>query len=331
MSNSKLVSYTKISPNSDPREHKIDKITIHHMAGNLTVERCGEVFASSKREASSNYGVGSDGRVGMYVEEKDRAWTSSNAENDHRAVTIEVANDGGAPEWHVSDKALEVTIELCVDICQRNEIPRLNFTGDKSGNLTMHKWFAATACPGPYLESKFPYIAEEVNKRLEAAKAPETTDELYRVRKTWEDSKSQIGAYKVLDNAKKKADANKGYKVFDGSGKLVYDSGETAIHTPNRYAKKSVEEIAKEVIAGKWGNGSARKTAIEKAGYDYDAVQNKVNEILKPKTPAKKSVDEIAREVIAGKWGNGATRKARLIKAGYDYNAVQRRVNALLR
>lgn len=330
MSNSKLVSYTKISPNSDPRNHKIDKITIHHMAGNLTVERCGDVFASSKREASANYGVGSDGRVGMYVEEKDRAWTSSNAENDHRAVTIEVANDGGAPKWRVSDKALEATIELCVDICQRNEIPRLNFTGDKSGNLTMHKWFTATACPGPYLESKFPYIADEVNKRLEAAKAPETTDELYRVRKTWEDSKTQLGAYKVLDNAKKKADANKGYKVFDGSGKLVYDSGETAIHTPNRYAK-SVEGIAKEVIAGEWGNGSARKTAIEKAGYDYDAVQDKVNEILKPKTPAKKSVDEIAREVIAGKWGNGATRKARLIKAGYDYNAVQRRVNALLR
>ena len=220
MSNSKLVNYTKISPHSNPRNHKIDKITIHHMAGNLSVETCGNVFQS--REASSNYGVGSDGRVGMYVEEKDRAWTSSNPANDHRAVTIEVANDGGAPDWHVSDKALEKTIELCVDICLRNEIPRLNFTGDKSGNLTMHKYFTATACPGPYLESKFPYIAEEVNKRLEAAKAPETpeaTEELYRVRKTWEDAKTQVGAYKILDNAKKKADANEGYKVFDAAGK----------------------------------------------------------------------------------------------------------------
>jgi len=169
MSNSKLVNYTKISPNStNPRNHKIDKITIHHMAGNLSVETCGNVFAPKSRKASSNYGVGSDGRVGLYVDEANRAWTSSNAGNDNRAVTIEVANDGGAPDWHVSDKALEKTIELCVDICKRNGIPRLNFTGDKSGNLTMHKWFANTNCPGPYLESKFPYIAEEVNKRLGA-------------------------------------------------------------------------------------------------------------------------------------------------------------------
>lgn len=167
MSNSKLVNYTKISPNStNPRNHKIDKITIHHMAGNLSVETCGNVFAPKSKKASSNYGVGSDGRVGLYVDEANRAWTSSNAANDHRAVTIEVANDGGAPNWHVSDKALEKTIELCVDICKRNGIPRLNFTGDKTGNLTMHKWFAKTTCPGPYLESKFSYIAEEVNKRL---------------------------------------------------------------------------------------------------------------------------------------------------------------------
>lgn len=330
MSNSTLVNYTKISPHREPRSHKIDKITIHHMAGNLSVETCGNVFRG-KRKASSNYGVGSDGRVGMYVEETDRAMTSSNAANDNRAVTIEVANDDGAPDWHVSDKALEKTIELCVDICRRNDIPRLNFTGDKSGNLTMHKYFTATACPGPYLGGKFPYIAEEVNKRLAALEAPETpeaTEDLYRVRKTWEDSKTQVGAYKVLDNAKKKADANEGYKVFDESGKCVYDPAPPKVEAP---AKKTIEEIAKEVIAGKWGNGSARKDAIVKAGYDYDAVQTKVNEILKPKTPAKKSVDEIAREVIAGKWGNGATRKARLIRAGYDYNAVQRRVNALLR
>lgn len=102
----------------------------------------------------------------MYVEERDRAWTSSNANNDHQAITIEVANDGGAPDWHVSDIALAKLIDLCVDICQRNNIKKLNFTGDKTGNLTMHKWFAATGCPGPYLESKFPYIAEQVNKRL---------------------------------------------------------------------------------------------------------------------------------------------------------------------
>lgn len=178
MSNSPLVNYTKISPNSsNPRNHKIDKITIHHMAGNLSVETCGEVFQPTSRQASSNYGIGSDGRVGMYVEEKNRAWTSGNRENDNRAVTIEVANDGGAPNWHVSDAALAKTIELCVDICKRNGIARLNYTGDKSGNLTMHKWFQSTNCPGPYLGSKFQYIADEVNKRLSGDEKKTKIDE----------------------------------------------------------------------------------------------------------------------------------------------------------
>ena len=167
MSNSPLVSYTKISPNSNnPRNKPITKITIHHMAGNLSIESCGNIFAKASRNASSNYGIGSDGRIGMYVEEKNRSWCSSSAANDNQAITIEVANDGGAPNWHVSDKALASLIDLCTDICRRNGIARLNFTGDASGNLTQHNYFAATACPGPYLKSKFQYIADEVNKRL---------------------------------------------------------------------------------------------------------------------------------------------------------------------
>lgn len=166
-SNSKLVVYKKLSPNYNKRlGRKIKKITIHHMAGNLTIEKCGDIFAAKSRKASSNYGIGTDGRVGMYVEEKNRSWCSSSASNDYQAITIEVANCGGSPEWKVSDKALESTIELCVDICKRNKIKELKFTGDKSGNLTLHKYFAATSCPGRYLESKMPYIAKEVNKRL---------------------------------------------------------------------------------------------------------------------------------------------------------------------
>jgi len=187
MSNSSLVNYTQLSPNcSKPRNHVIDKLTIHHMAGNLSVEQCGSVFAPTNRQASANYGIGTDGRVGLYVDEANRSWCSSNAANDNRAVTIEVANDEVGGNWHVSDIALAKLIDLCVDICQRNGISRINYTGDKSGNLTMHKWFAATACPGPYLESKFPYIAEQVNARLENAlqpTAPTPSDATpYRVR-----------------------------------------------------------------------------------------------------------------------------------------------------
>lgn len=174
MSNSSLISYTKISPNrTSPRKKPIRKITIHHMAGNLTVEQCGAVFAPTSRRASSNYGIGTDGRIGMYVEEKDRAWTSSSPDNDNQAVTIEVANNTLGPNWTVSDNAMASLIDLCVDICKRNGIQRLNFTGDKTGNLTMHCYFKSTLCPGPYLKSKFPYIASEVNKRLGAEAAPE--------------------------------------------------------------------------------------------------------------------------------------------------------------
>jgi hypothetical protein len=191
MSNSSLVNYTKISPNSsNPRNKKISKITIHHVAGNLTVEQIGDVFASRSRQASSNYGIDSNGRVGLYVDEKNRAWTSGNKENDNQAVTIEVANDEIGGQWHVSDKALSKLIDLCVDICKRNGITKLNFTGNKTGNLTMHKWFQATACPGPYLESKFPYIADEVNKRLNSSSS--TT--LYCV---------QVGAFSSKSNAEK--------------------------------------------------------------------------------------------------------------------------------
>lgn len=194
MSRSSLVDYVKISPNSsNPRNNKIKKITIHHMAGDLTVEGCGNVFQNKNRQASSNYGVDSNGRVGLYVEEENRAWTSSNKVNDNQAITIEVANDGGAPDWHVSDKALTKTIWLCVDICRRNGIERLNFTGDSSGNLTMHKMFTATTCPGPYLESKMQYIANEVNKIL--PDNTESNDVLYRV---------QVGAYSVKENAERK-------------------------------------------------------------------------------------------------------------------------------
>lgn len=153
---------------------KIDKITIHHMAGNLSAETCGKVFKT--RKASTNYGIGSDGRVGCYVLEENRAWSTTNSANDRRAINIEVANDVIGGSWHVSDKALAKCIDLCVDICKRHGIKKLNYTGGKDGNLTRHNMFMSTSCPGPYLQSKFPYIADEVNKRLNGSTpTPEPT------------------------------------------------------------------------------------------------------------------------------------------------------------
>lgn len=173
MSNSSLVDYVKISPNKQVMTNKVvRKITIHHMAGDLSVETCGNVF-QKKGGVSTNYGIGSDGRVGLYVDEKDRSFASANRENDAQAVTMEVANDVIGGNWHVSDKALAKTIELCADICKRNGIDKLIWTGDKTGNLTVHRFFIATACPGEYLMSKMQYIADEVNKLL----VPQKVDE----------------------------------------------------------------------------------------------------------------------------------------------------------
>ena len=177
---SKLTQYVRLSPNcTKPRNRPVDAITIHHVAGNATVEALGELFARESRQASANYGIGSDGRIACFVEEENRSWCSGSRDNDHRAITIEVANCTGEPAWEVSEAAYEALLDLCEDICRRYDF-RLNYTGDATGNLTMHKWFQATGCPGPYLEARFPQIAEEVNRRLDG-------DRFYRV---------QVGAFR---------------------------------------------------------------------------------------------------------------------------------------
>lgn len=170
--NSSLVSYTALSPNCSVRTKPITKITPHHMAGNLTVESCGNIFANPARKASSNYGIGTDGRIALYVEEKNRAWTSGNADNDQSAVTMEVANCAGAPNWEISDKAWNSLVNLCVDICQRNGIKALTWTGGKDGSLTCHYMFQATACPGPYMKGRMAELANTVNARLGSQPAP---------------------------------------------------------------------------------------------------------------------------------------------------------------
>lgn len=220
MSNSSLVSYTKISPNKTVnRNHKIDTITIHCVVGQLSVESIGSTFSNKSRKASSNYGIGKDGRIGMYVEEKDRSWCSSNAANDHRAITIECASDKTHP-YAINDKVYASLIDLCVDICERNHIKELKWKGKKSligqvdkQNMTVHRWFANKSCPGEYIYSRLGKIADEVNARL---------------------------------NSK----------------------------------KKTIDEIAHEVIRGLWGNGQDRKDRLTKAGYDYSTVQKRVNELI---------------------------------------------------
>lgn len=171
MSQSPLVDYTKISPyHTHPRQDTIKKITIHHMAGKLSVYECGEVF--QRRKASAHYGIDAEGRIGQYVLEEDRSWSTESGDNDHQAINIELANTLGDPDWPVADITIDRCVELCVDICRRNGITSIKYTGDAAGNLTLHKWFMATLCPGPYLEARMRHIADRINEGLKEAPTP---------------------------------------------------------------------------------------------------------------------------------------------------------------
>lgn len=185
--NSTLVKYKRLSPNnSGARNHAIDRISIHCVVGQCSVETLGAIFAPTSKQASSNYGIGPDGRIGMYVEEKDRSWCTggsmrvngiSGSSNDYQAVTIEVASDIKHP-YAITDKAMAALIELCADICRRNGIRQLLWQGDKSlvgqvskQNLTVHRWFANKACPGDYIYERLGDIAAKVNAKLGATAA----------------------------------------------------------------------------------------------------------------------------------------------------------------
>ena len=172
MSNSPLVNYTKISPNKTKgRNHSIDTITIHCVVGQVSVQSLGQIFQTKK--ASSNYGIGYDGKVGMYVEECDRSWCSSNAANDNRAITIECASDMKEP-YAIKGVVYNKLIDLVTDICKRNGIKQLVWSTSKSDrvnhkngcNMTCHRDYANKSCPGTYIYEREGQIAAEVNKRL---------------------------------------------------------------------------------------------------------------------------------------------------------------------
>lgn len=244
--NSKLVSYTKLGPNhSGQRTHSIDRITPHCVVGQLSCESICGYFTSPSRQASCNYGIGKDGRISLCVEEKNRSWCSSSNANDQRAVTIECASDMSEP-YTMNSAVYNSLIKLCVDVCRRNGKKELLWLADKNKTLnyapksdemvlTVHRWFANKSCPGNWLYSRLGDLAAKVTSELSKTTSGGSTasiSQMYRVRKTWSDFKSQLGAYKVLANAKKKADENVGFKVFDASGNVVYPATATPAPAP---------------------------------------------------------------------------------------------------
>lgn len=279
--NSPLVSCVKLSPNhSGQRTHNIDTITVHCVVGQCSAETIGSIFAPESKEASSNYGVGYDGKIGMYVEEKNRSWCTSSRANDQRAITIEVAS-GATEPYAFNDAAYTRLIELCIDICKRNGKNKVVWFGDKDKTLayepadgemvlTVHRWFANKSCPGSWMYARMDDLASKVN----AALSNKTNRTLYRV---------QVGAYYKKENAKNMLAKLKA-AGFDGFIATVEAEQEEA---PKQEAKpeapkvtlKSIDEIAREVIRGNWGNGQDRVNRLKAAGYDPKKVQDRVNEL----------------------------------------------------
>lgn len=301
--NSSLVSYTKLSPNhSGKRTHSIDRITPHCVVGQLSAESICGCFTSTSRQASCNYGIGTDGRVSLCVEEKNRSWCSSSNANDQRAVTIECASDMKAP-YAMNSKVYESLIKLCTDICKRNGKKKLLWLGSKSKALnyspksdemviTVHRWFANKSCPGDWLYSRLDDLAEKVTKNLSgtATSTPTTTtkkETLYRV---------QVGAYSVKNNADvqlKKVKAA-GFDTY-----MVKVGGLYKIQV-GAYSKKE--------------NAEAMQKKLKAKGFDAFITTQSGSAVT---TTSKKSIDSIAREVIRGDWGNGAEREKKLKAAGY--------------
>lgn len=317
MSNSSLVNCKVMSPNhSGVRTHKIDRITPHCVVGQLSAESIGGCFTSSSREASCNYGIGTEGRVVLCVDEGNRSWCSSSSANDQRAVTIECASDKADP-YAMNNLVYNKLVDLCVDICKRNGKNKLIWFANKDKSLnynpssnemiiTVHRWFANKSCPGDWLYSRLGKLANDVTSALGGSNSEKPSDNnpggtMYRV---------QVGAFGVKNNADTMLSKvkSKGFDAFITQIDGMY----------------KVQVGAFSVKA----NAEAQIQKVKNAGFDA-FITTKAGTQVSETTP-KKTVTEVAREVIAGKWGNGADRKKKLEAAGYNYSEVQKKVNELL-
>ena len=326
MTYSPLTSVAIMSPNhSGSRYNSISKITIHHMAGNLSIETCGNVFLNPNRQASSNYGIGSDGRIACYVEEEDHPWTSANWENDDRAITIEVANSETGGDWPISQAAYASLISLCADICNRYGIYPY-YDGTPSATLTEHCMFVATNCPGPTIHAmQVNHVIENDIRAAMAGGAISTPQSSRPVGEDVEDLALRAIAGEFGNGDVRRAALGDMYSAVQARINEMYGG----VVATTDY---SIDAIAYRVIAGEFGNGQDRINALAAAGYDNVAVQQRVNEILQGETTPNASQDDlsaIAEAVYRGDYGNGQDRINALRAAGYDPDAVQRAVDQI--
>lgn len=296
-------------------------ITVHNTANNASAENEIAYMIRNNNQTSYHYAV-DDIEIVQGLPEDRNGWHASdgNGKGNRSTIGIEICYSTG--DKAKFEKAQENAAEFVA-----YKLKQYNWGIEK---VYTHKHWSGKHCPHRTLDDYgWEYFLDLVEKYMGKQAAP--TGEMYRIRKSWADVKSQIGAYSVLDNAIKAC--KDGYYVFDSKGNVIFPEKELTVAPPTP-TKKSNLEIAKEVIAGKWGNGQERKNRLAAAGYNYDAVQAEVKKLLgktKPAKPVLKSNAEIAKEVMAGKWGNGDARKKALEAAGYNYAAVQAEVQKLVK
>lgn len=328
MSNSPLVDVTVLSPNhSGKRTKAISRITPHCVVGQLTAEGIGACFPKG-REASCNYGIGTEGRVALIVDEANRSWCSSSNDNDQQAVTIECASDKAEP-YAFNSKVYNRLVDLCVDICKRNGKKKLLWFGDKDKTLayspksdemvlTVHRWFANKSCPGNWMYARMGELAEKVTAALGGSKSTATA---------------------VPTASAASGDTVKTFPAVPFTVQVVISdlcirkSPAMGDNKTGQYTGKGTFTIV-EVQNG-WGRLKSGAGWIWLENPAYCTVKGSVaqNAATTDTTAAaaKKSIEVIAKEVIQGKWGNGADRKKKLETAGYNYAQVQAMVNKLLK
>ena len=324
MGYSALTNAVIMSPNhSGSRYNSISKITIHHMAGNLSIETCGNVFLNPNRQASSNYGIDSDGRIACYVDEENHPWTSANWENDDRAITIEVANSETGGDWPISQEAYASLIRLCADICNRYGIYPY-YDGTPSATLTEHCMFVATNCPGPTIHAmQVNHVIENDIRAAMAGAAVSAPQATQPVGGDVEDLARRAIAGEFGNGDARRAALGSMYEAVQARINEIYGG----IQTTPTY---SLDDVASRVIAGEFGNGVDRINALASAGYDNVAVQQRVNEIIQgAPSSTQGDMSAIAEAVYRGDYGNGQDRINALRAAGYDPDEVQREVDRI--
>ena len=324
MGYSALTNAVIMSPNhSGSRYNSISKITIHHMAGNLSIETCGNVFLNPNRQASSNYGIDSDGRIACYVDEENHPWTSANWENDDRAITIEVANSETGGDWPISQEAYASLIRLCADICNRYGIYPY-YDGTPSATLTEHCMFVATNCPGPTIHSmQVNHVIENDIRAAMAGGAVSAPQSTQPVDGDVEDLALRAIAGEFGNGDARRAALGSMYEAVQARINEMYGG----IQSVPTY---SLDDVARRVITGEFGNGQDRINSLAAAGYDNVAVQQRVNELLQGvPSSTQGDMSAIAEAVYRGDYGNGQDRINALRAAGYDPDEVQRAVDRI--